>query len=81
MAVTLNSSIEYSSDFIRNGLGYYSANTYQYDISPSWPILKLKQEYSLSYFSHTLDFTKENTNLPYTIHIQPMSNCRPQIQT
>lgn len=79
--VALNSSVQYSSQYLYSGLGYYSSNTYQYDISPTWPILSLSQSYSLSYFTHKIDFAGETTTSPYSIYIQPISNCRPQLQT
>lgn len=81
LAVVLNASVEYSSQYVSQGFLYYSSNIYQYDISQQWPLLRLKQSYSLAYFSHTLNFTSEQTTFPYTIHLQPLSNCRPQIQT
>jgi hypothetical protein len=43
LAVTLNSSIEYSEQYLSNGLGFYSANVYHYEISEAWPVLGLKQ--------------------------------------
>lgn len=56
LSVTLNNSVEYSEEYLYQGLGYYSANTYQYDISTIYPIMKLKQSYSLSYFTHVINF-------------------------
>ena len=80
ISVVLNTSVEYSWQFLDEGYLYYSANTYQYTISQSEPILALKQSYSISYFTHNINFAQEQTTFPYTIHIQALSNCRPQIQ-
>lgn len=78
--VVLNESVEYSQQYLSKGVAHFSANTYENSISPSKHSLNVEVDYSVSYFEYEIDYEKQ-ANSPFFIYVQPVSSCRPILQT